>query len=61
NDSIDMIYGYSTALLMTWAVVLTLVGLATISVFIGILLVPLGLYLFYKGYQHMQAYKMMAA
>jgi hypothetical protein len=61
NDSIDMIYGYSTAYLMAWAVILTLAGLATIGVFIGFLLIPLGLYLFYKGYQHMQAYKMMAA
>ena len=56
-----MIYGYSTWVLMMWAAILTLVGPATISVFIGILLLPLGLYLFYKGYQHMQTYTMMAA
>ena len=61
NDTIDMIYGYSTWVLMLWATVLTFAGLATIGVFVGILLAPLGLYLFYKAYQHMQAYRMMAA
>lgn len=61
NDTIGMIYGYSTWFLMVWAVILTLAGLATIGVFIGILLTPLGLYLFYKAYQHKQAYEMMAA
>lgn len=61
NDTIGMIYGYSTWVLMMWAVILTLAGVATVGVFIGILLIPLGLYLFYKSYQHMQAYKMMAA
>lgn len=61
NDTIGMIYGYSTWFLMMWAVILTLTGVATVGVFIGILLIPLGLFLFYKSYQHMQAYKMMAA
>jgi hypothetical protein len=61
NDTIGMIYGYNTWVLMMWGVILTLAGVATVGVFIGILLIPLGLYLFYKSYQHMQAYKMMAA
>ncbi len=61
NDTIDMIYGYSTWFLMMWAAILTLVGIVTIGVFVGLLLTPLGLYLFYKAYQHKQAYEMMAA
>lgn len=61
NDTIGMIYGYSTWFLVMWAVILTLAGIATVGVFVGILLIPLGLYLFYKSYQHSQAYKMMAA
>ena len=60
NDTINMIYGYSTWFIMMWAIILLVVGLATIGVFIGVLLTPLGLYMLYKGYQHMQAYKMMA-
>ena len=61
NDTIGMIYGYSTWVLAMWAIVLTLLGIATVGIFIGILLIPLGLYLFFKSYQHMQAYKMIAA
>ncbi len=61
NDTIGMIYGYSTWFLMMWAAILTLVGIVTIGVFVGLLLTPLGLYLFYKAYQHKQAYEMMAA
>ncbi|MGB5353992.1 MAG: hypothetical protein WBN32_10315 [Woeseia sp.] len=61
NDTIDMIYGYSTSFLMIWAAIVTLAGFVTVGMIVGILLIPVGLYLFYKGYQHMQAYKMMAA
>ncbi|MDH3337183.1 MAG: hypothetical protein OER22_04965 [Gammaproteobacteria bacterium] len=60
NDTIGMIYGMSTWYVMMWAVILTGLGLATIPIFIGVLLTPLGLYLFYKGYQLVQANKMMA-
>jgi hypothetical protein len=60
NDTIDMIYGYSTWYLMMWATILTVIGFATVGIVIGFVLVPMGLYLFYKGYQHMQAYRMMA-
>ncbi len=61
NDTIGMIYGYSTWFLMMWAAILLIGGIATIGFFVGILLVPIGLYLLYKGYQHKQAYKMMEA
>ena len=61
NDTINMIYGYRTWYLMMWAAILTAIGVATLGVVIGIFVLPLGLYLFYKGYQHVQAYKMMAA
>lgn len=61
NDTTDMIYGYSTWYLMMWAAILTAIGVATVSILIGVVLLPMGLFLFYKGYQHMEAYKMMAA
>jgi len=60
NDTTNMIYGYATWYLMMWAAILTVIGIFTVGIFIGVLLVPLGLYLFYKGYQHKQAYALMA-
>ncbi|MCS6760411.1 MAG: hypothetical protein MO852_16905 [Candidatus Devosia euplotis] len=61
NDTIEMIYGYSTWYLMMWAIILTVVGFATVGAIVGLFLLPLGLYLFYKAYQHMRAYRMMAS
>lgn len=61
NDTINVIYGYKTWYLTMWAVIVTLVGLATIGVFVGLLLTPLGLYLLYKAFQHKKAYELMAA
>ena len=54
-----MIYGYSTAYLMMWAIILTVIGFATVGILIGLILLPLGAFLFYKTYQHMQAHKLM--
>ena len=59
NDTINMIYGYSTAYLMMWAIILTVIGFATVGILIGLILLPLGVFLFYKTYQHMQAHKLM--
>jgi hypothetical protein len=61
NDTTGIVYGLSTVVVMVWAVLLTLVGLATLAVFIGFIITPLGLYLLYKGYQLMQANKIMAS
>lgn len=61
NDSTGIVYGMSTVVVMIWAVLVTVVGLATLGVFIGFILTPLGLYLLYKGYQLMQANKIMAS
>ena len=60
NDTTEIIYGMSTWYVMAWAILLTIAGVATLGVFIGFLLLPLGLYLLYKGYQLIQANKMMA-
>lgn len=60
NDTTGIIYGMKTWYVMAWAIVLTLVGIATLGVFIGFLLLPLGLYLLYKAYQLVQANKLMA-
>jgi len=60
NDTTGIIYGYSTWYIMMWAVILTVAGLASIGILIGYLILPLGLFMFYKGYQHVQSYKMMA-
>ena len=60
NDTIEMIYGYSTWYLMMWAIILSAVGVFTVGMIVGLFLLPLGLYMFYKAYQHMLAYRMMA-
>ena len=61
NDETGITYGMSTWYVMAWAVVCTLAGLATLAVFIGFILTPIGLFLLYKGYQLMQAHKIMVA
>ena len=60
NDTTGIVYGMSTWYVMMWAVIVTLAGLASLGILIGIVVLPLGLYLFYKGYQLIQANKMMA-
>jgi hypothetical protein len=60
NDTTEIIYGMSTWYVMAWAIGTTIAGIATLGVIIGFLLLPLGLYLLYKGYQLIQANKMMA-
>ncbi len=61
NDETGITYGMSTWYVMAWAIIVTIVGIATLGIFIGFLLTPLGLYLLYKGYQLVQANKMMLA
>lgn len=61
NDTTGITYGMSTWYVMTWAIVLTIAGLATLGVFVGFILAPLGLFLLYKGYQLIQANKLMVA
>lgn len=59
NDTIDMIYGYSTAYLLMWAIILTVIGVATVGILIGFIVLPLAAFLFYKAYQHKQAHQLM--
>ena len=59
NDTTEMIYGYATWYILMWAIILTAGGIATVGILVGYILIPLGLFMFYKGYQLMQAYKMM--
>lgn len=61
NDTTGIVYGMSTAYVMVWAILLTIAGLATLGIFVGFILAPLGLYLLYKGYQLIQANKIMVA
>lgn len=61
NDATGITYGMSTWYVMAWAIVLTIAGLATLGVIVGFLLAPLGVFLLYKGYQLIQANKIMAA
>lgn len=60
NDTTGIIYGYGRLTIMIWGIILTVIGVATLAIFIGIFLTPLGVYLLYKGNQHMQAHTMMA-
>ncbi len=61
NDVTGVIYGMSTWYVMAWAIVLTIAGVATLGVIVGLFLTPIGLFLLYKGYQLMQANKLMLA
>ena len=61
NDTTEIIYGMSTIYIFFWAVLLTVIGFATLGIFIGIVVLPLGLYLIHKGVQLMRAHKLMAA
>lgn len=61
NDATGITYGMSTWYVLAWAIFTTLAGFATLGVIIGLFLTPLGFYLLYKGYQLIQANKIMAA
>lgn len=61
NDETGVTYGMSTWYVMIWAVICTVAGVATLGIIIGLFLTPIGLYLLYKGYQLMQANKLMLA
>ena len=60
NDATGVTYGMSTWYVMIWAVILTIIGVATLGILIGVILLPLGLYLLYKGFQLKQANALMA-
>lgn len=60
NDTTNIVYGMSTIYVLAWAIITTIAGIATLGVLIGFLLLPLGLFLCYKGYQLMQAHRIMA-
>lgn len=60
NDTTGIAYGMSTIYVMVWAIVTTLVGLATLGMVVGLLILPLGLFLFYKGIQLVRANRMLA-
>jgi hypothetical protein len=59
NDVTGITYGMSTWYVLAWGIVTTLAGLATIAMFVGLLLTPLGLYVLYKGMQLKQAHAIM--
>lgn len=61
NDTTGIIYGMSTVTVMIWAILLIVIGAATLGVFIGFIVLPLGLYMLYKGYQLIQANRIMTA
>lgn len=61
NDATGITYGMSTWYVMMWAIILLAIGIPTMGIIIGLVLVPLGLFLLYKGVQLMKAHKMMAA
>lgn len=60
NDATGITYGMSTWYVLTWAAVCTVAGLATLGIIIGLFLTPIGLFLFYKGYQLMAAHKLVS-
>ena len=61
NDATGITYGMSMIVVMIWAVLLTIAGIATLAMFIGLVLLPIGLFLLYRGYRLIQAKKMLVA
>lgn len=61
NDGTGITYGMGMWYVLIWGVVVTLAGIATLGVLIGLGLTPLGLYLLYKGLQLKQAHQLLAA
>lgn len=61
NDTTGIVYGMSTIYVMVWAIICTVIGIATLGIVIGFLLLPVGLFLLFKGTQLMRAHKVMAA
>jgi hypothetical protein len=60
NEGTGITYGMSLAYWFGWGVALTLLGIALISVLIGIVLLPVGLYMLYKGFQYKKAMALLA-
>ena len=61
NDTTGIVYGWRATYLLVWAVILIVAGFATLAVFIGLLLLPMGLYLLYKWRQYKQAHALLQA
>ncbi len=59
NDTTGVVYSMGLMYLLVWAVVCIVAGLATMAVFIGLLIFPLGLFLLYKWWQLKQAHALL--
>lgn len=61
NDVTGVTYAHSPMMLIVLGGILTLVGLMTIAIVIGVVVTPLGLYVVYKGLQTRKAIGMLSA
>ena len=59
NDTTGIVYDPGMTKVLIWAIILIAVGIVTIAMFIGLILLPLGLYLLYKWWQLKQAYALL--
>jgi hypothetical protein len=59
NDKTGVVYSHSPIMLIFLGAILALFGLATVSIVIGFILAPLGLYVLYKGLQTKKALGML--
>jgi len=61
NDNTGVVYAFSPLLLIGAGVVVTLIGIAMLSIVIGFVFAPMGVYLTYKGLQTRKAVAMLAS
>jgi len=61
NDVTGVAYSAGFWYLLSWGILMTIIGFATVGIVIGFLLAPVGIYMLYKSYQLKQAQAMLAA
>ncbi len=59
NEGTGVSYSISMIYWLGWGVLVTVLGVALLAVFIGLVLLPVGLYMLYKAYQLKQAQEML--
>ncbi|MCC6202688.1 MAG: hypothetical protein IT494_06740 [Gammaproteobacteria bacterium] len=60
NDGTGITYGISMSYWLGWGIALTVLGFLLLAALIGIVLLPVGLYMLYKAYQRKQAEALLA-
>lgn len=56
NDGTGITYGMSTYYWFGWGIFMTILGLLLLGAILGMFLLPVGIYMIYKGFEHKRAY-----